>query len=252
MKIDKYRKMAGNKYEVVVDGVSYKMYDDVIVHSELLRKKNINSDEFNKIIKYNDSLEAYYKAISYIQKKLRTEKEIEKYLGKNYDDCVIRETINKLKNEGYLNREAYIKSYMSDQVYLGSNGPDKIKRDLLQLGFNEEEIDKIREEYDDKVWLDKLNKIIDKKLLINHKYSENKLKEKIVYDLSNMGYPRWMIEDVLDGKKIVVNDDVIIKEYDKLYRKYSKKYSDKELDYQLKMRLLQKGFTSEEIENLRK
>jgi len=249
MKIEKYRKLTGNKYEVVVDGIVYKMYDDVIVHYELLRNKNIGDGEFKKIVSYNDQLEAYYKAIGYITKKMRTEKEIEKYLGK-YDKEIIKETIEKLKKDGYLDDELYLKSYISDQVYLGNSGPNKIRRDLKQLGFKEEDIDKKLEEYEDKVWIDKIDKIISKKLLVNHKYGKNKLQEKIVYDLGNMGYPRTMIEEVLEGKDIFINDEVIRKEYDKLYVKLGRKYEGRELEYQLRMRLLQRGFSSEEIDIL--
>ena len=128
MKVGKYTKLKSNKYSVEIDGISVKLYDDVIVKYELLRIKEINDKLFKEITEYNDKLEAYYKSLKYITKKLRTEKEIYKYLEKDYDKKTILETIDKLKNSGYLNKELYLKCYISDQVNMNLVGPNKIKK----------------------------------------------------------------------------------------------------------------------------
>ena len=104
MKIGKYTKLKSNKYSVVIDDITVKLYDDVIVKYELLRLKEIDDKLFKEITEYNDRLEAYYKSLKYITKKLRTEKEIYKYLDKDYSKEIILETIDKLKRMGYLNK----------------------------------------------------------------------------------------------------------------------------------------------------
>jgi regulatory protein len=109
MKIGKYTKLKDNRYSVKIDDLTIKLYDDVIVKFELLRVKEIDEALFKEITEYNDKLEAYYKSLKYITRKLRTEKEIYKYLEKDYDKRVILETIDRLKNMGYLNREVYLK-----------------------------------------------------------------------------------------------------------------------------------------------
>ena len=46
--------------------------------------------------------------------------------------------------------------------------------------------------------------------------------------------------------KIKIDDqDIMKKEYDKLYKKLSKKYRGKELEYKIKQKLYQKGFYHE-------
>ena len=137
MKIGKYKKLKGNKYSVLIDDITVKLYDDVIVKYELLRLKEIDDKLFKEITEYNDRLEAYYKSLKYITKKLRTEKEIYKYLDKDYSKEIILETIDKLKRMGYLNKELYLKSYLSDQVHMSLNGPNKIEKDLVSLGYDE-------------------------------------------------------------------------------------------------------------------
>ena len=61
-----------------------------------------------------------------------------------------------------------------------------------------------------------------------------------------------MIEESILNFTFTLDDEIIQKEYKKLFNKLSKKYETPDLEYQIKMRLLQKGFTSEEINNIKK
>ena len=244
MKIGKYTKLKSNKYSVVIDDITVKLYDDVIVKYELLRLKEIDDKLFKEITEYNDRLEAYYKSLKYITKKLRTEKEIYKYLDKDYSKEIILETIDKLKRMGYLNKELYLKSYLSDQVHMSLNGP----KDLVSLGYEEDEIKESIESIDNDIWLDKVQKIVNKKIKSNRNLGSNKLKEKLVYDLSNMGYYKWMIEDIIHSTEFSSDSNILEKEYNKLYARLSRKFDGSSIDYQIRMKLLQNGFYSSEID----
>lgn len=248
MKIGKYTKLKSNKYSVVIDDITVKLYDDVIVKYELLRLKEIDEKLFKEITEYNDRLEAYYKALKYITKKLRTEKEIYKFLDKDYNKDIILETIDKLKRMGYLNKDLYLKSYLSDQIHMTLNGPNKIKKALVSLGYEEDEFKDSIDNIDSDVWFYKIEKIVNKKIKSNRNLGSNKLKEKIVYDLSNLGFYKWMIEDVIHGTEFGSNINILEKEYNKLYTKLSRKFDDSSIDYQIRMKLLQKGFYSSEID----
>ncbi len=250
MKIGKYTKLKGNKYSVKIDDITVKLYDDVIVKYELLRVKDIDEQLFKEIIEYNDKLEAYYKSLKYITKKLRTEKEIYKYLEKDYDSKIIKETIERLKKYGYLNKELYLKSYLLDQIHLTLNGPNKIKKDLVSLGYSEEEIIPLIEDIDNDEWFTKIQKLVNKRINSNRNLGNSKLKEKIVYDLGNLGYYKWMIEEILDSSEFKDNSNILDKEYRKYYNKLSKKFDGSSLDYQVKVKLLQRGFSSYEIDQL--
>jgi regulatory protein len=180
---------------------------------------------------------------------MRSEWELKKYLSRKYEDDIINETISKLKKDGYINRELYIKCYVDDAVTLSNDGPNKIRKNLSKLGFFDDEMEYVTE-IEDEVWLNKLDKIISKKINSNHRYSNNKLKEKLLYDLSNEGYYKWMIEQVIKSKEFKEDDTLVQKEYDKLFRKLSRKYDGSELSYQIKQRLYVKGFNSNEIEKV--
>ena len=119
MKILKFSKLKSNRYNVTLeDGEVLKLYDDVIVKYSLIRYKEIKDEELDDLIKYNESLDAYYSALRYLTIKLRSEVELKKYLSKKYESDVIKDTIDKLKKDGYLNRELYIKCYINDQIAL--------------------------------------------------------------------------------------------------------------------------------------
>lgn len=250
MKIEKYTKLKDNRYNVLIDNEEYKLYDDVIIKYELLRNKEIDDTLFKEIIKYNNKLEAYYKALRYITKKQRTEKEIRDYLVKDYSHKTTEETIEKLKETGYLNKELYLKCYLTDQVNLSNHGPNKIKKDLLKLGFSLEEIEDKLKEINNEVWLDKASKIVKKKISTNHSYSNSKLKEKVLYDLTSMGYYKEMIEDIIAKNDFSPSLDLISKEYNKAKVKLAKKYEGYELESKIVAKLLSKGFYYEDIKRI--
>lgn len=253
MKIGKYTKLKGNKYSVKIDDLTIKLYDDVIVKFELLRLKEIDESLFKEITEYNDKLEAYYKSLKYITRKLRTEKEIYKYLEKDYDKEVILETINRLKKMGYLNKEVYLKCFITDQLNMYLVGPNRIRKDLVSLGYKEEEFNQMIDDIDDDIWFQKIEKLVKKKIASNRNLGNSKLKEKISFDLSNLGFYKWMIEEVIHNSEFKDNSNILEKEYNKFYNKFynklSRKFDGSTLDYQVRIKLLQKGFSSSEIDN---
>lgn len=248
MEIKKFKKLKNNIYELELDnGSLVKLYDDVIVKYSLLINKKIDSKLLDEITKYNTSLDAYYLSLKYISKKLRCEKEIEKYLTKlEFNKDVIDKTISKLNKDGYLKHDIYIKSYINDIYNFNNYGPDKIIFNLKELGFNLNEIEPYLE---DKDFRSKAIKIIDKKVKANHKLSNYMLKQNISNYLINLGYPKDIFYDYLDNIKIN-NKDILVKEASNYIKKYSKKYENKELLYFVKDKLYKKGYNSDEIDEV--
>lgn len=195
MEIKSYKKLHSNLYEVSFDDEKIKLYDDIIIKYNLLLKKEIDKRTWQQVIKENDSLMAYYKALKYLNIKLRSEKEIANYLKKlSIDDNEVLNTINKLKKEGYLNNDLYLKSYINDQINLSMHGPYKIKNSLINLGFKEGEIDSYLNNIDKDIWENKIKKIITKRKKLAKKAN---FKEKTYIYLFNLGYENSMIYNLL-------------------------------------------------------
>ena len=248
MKILKYKKVNGNKYSLELDNKeSIKLYDDTIIHFDLLRIKNI--EDLEEIYIYDKDMEAYYKSVNYLNRKMRTSKEIRKYL-EDYPSKTIEKTVERLNKEGYLNDSRYLKVYIANQISISSYGPYKITKKSMDLGFNKDEIKIELDQYDNKIFLDKIEKLIDKKIKSNNKYSSNRLKEKIIIDLVNNGYDKTDIINILNTKTIKSEKSILEKEYNKAFKILSKKYEKYELETKLLTKLLAKGFYYDDIKEI--
>lgn len=242
MKIEKYRFLSNGRYEVVIDNQKYIIYEDIILKNNLLSKKDITKSFLDELLINNSFYEAYYKAVSYINMKLRTKKEIESYLKKSsFNTKVIKDVLIKLEEENYINDDVYSKAYIHDQMILKMVGPNKIKADLVKMGLKEDIIVNNLDVYSKEKELEKLEKIIPKLINNNKNKSSSYLKNKILNDLLNKGFTKEYIITILEKQKFD-DSNIYKKEYDKLYKKLSKKYSGNELEFKIKQKLYAKGF----------
>lgn len=246
MKIVAYKKKKNNLYELTLSNKDkINLYDDVILKYELLLKKEIDKKLLKEIIKDNSYLESYYVALKYINIKLRTEQEIRNKL-KDYNKDIIEYSINRLKQEGYLNNDLYIKSYINDSINLKMIGKNKILYDLKKLGFKEVDILNYLNTFDDEIFINKIDKYINKRISTNHNMSSYKLRQKIMQELVNKGFHKEDINNVLNRFNNIDDNSIYEKEYIKIKKKLSKKYNGEELEYQIKNKLYQKGFKRSE------
>ena len=229
MNITRYKFLGNGRYEVVIDNDRYIIYEDIILKYNILGKGNISVSELNTYLKDNIFYEAYYKAVKYINVKLRTSKEIFDYLVKaGYDVSFVPKVVDKIIKDGYINEDVYTECYINDQINLKVVGPLRIEKDLLGLGISKSVISKYIGNY-------------SKEIKLNSNKSSYVLKNKILISLVNKGFYKDDIVRCLDN--VVIDDSLMYeKEYKKTYDKLSKKYSGKELEYKVKQKMYQKGF----------
>lgn len=250
MRINKFKKVSANKYRIYFDNNSLVVYEDVILKYNLLYKKDIDSDLLLKIDKDNLKASIYDVSLKYISIRMRSIKEMREYLNrKKFDKKDIEDTINKLINNGLLNDKKFAISFVNDKIHLTNNGIDKIKKDLENLGVEENYINEAICNIDKNILLDKLNKIIEKEIRLNTKLPIGKMKNKIINRCINLGYKLEDINNILDNYDLVSTSN-IKNDYDKLYDKYHNKYDEYKLKNVLKSKLYQKGYTIEEINKI--
>lgn len=244
MKIEKIIKKKSNLYQILLsDNTSLSFYDDTIINYNLLIKKEFDDKKLQEMLKYNNEIDAYYKALTYIKSKLRTKKEITNKLNKlRYPHDTIKNVIDKLEKQKYLNDDLYIKSYIADQVNLSLKGPNKIMYELEKLGFKRELIILYLENYDNNLWQERCQKIIAKKIKNNHNYSKKILQNKLKIELTNLGYNQELFNNLVNNISYEDDDIILEKEIKKAIRKYSSKYNGKDLETKVKMYLYTKGF----------
>ena len=250
MHINKITKLKDNKYRIILEDNSLITYDNVILENDLLYKKNIDRELYKKIIKDTNYYDIYNKVVKYVMKKLRSEKEILIYLDKfeiNSEDK--NSIIRKLKSINLINDNDYCAAYINDKVYLGKDGINKIKKDLLNQNIPLDVIDNNISKIDNSLMNERLEKLIIKKIKLNNKYSNSYLKQKVLNDMINKGYNKEDVLLIID-KYLNEDDDILEKEITRLYNKLSVKYTGYDLLSKLKQKLIQKGFQMDKINKI--
>lgn len=242
MKINKYKKVGKNKYKVYFDNNEIILFEDVILKYDLLLLKDVSLELLDKIIDENKFYEAYDMSLNYIETKMRNKSEIIKYLKrKDYSDELINKVISKLVDLKILDDKLYIQAFINDKINLSNDGPYKIKKSLLELEFNENEIDNYLNNFDESIWENKLIKIVNKKKKLMDNKSYYMFITKLKNDLFNLGYDKYMIDNILVNIKYESN--ALEKDYNRALRKYNDK--NKIINY-----LLRKGYNYDEIMNI--
>ena len=244
MKIDKIKKN-GSKYKLYLDdNTVINTFDEVIIKNNLLFKKELDINLISKIHLESEYYNVYNKVLKLIDKRIRSEYEIEKYLLKeNFEKK--EKMIQELKEKGFINDELFVKAFVSDKIHLSNNGKAKIKNELLMHRIDEKIIDLELSKIEDEALIPKIDKIILKKINSNKKDSEYILKQKIINYLVNLGYEKSLIESRMQQFNFVNQN--LDKEMDKIYNKLALKYSGNELANKFKQKLYTKGFKSLEI-----
>lgn len=248
-KISKIKKI-NNKYTIILsDNSSLSFYSDTLIKYNLLKPREISDKELEEVINYNNYIETYNKALTYISYKQRTKKEIKDKLC-NYSIDVIDKVIKKLDELSLLDEKKYIEAFINDQINLGNKGPFYIKKELKKLNINIDYIDEILNNINEDVWIEKVKKLVDKKINTNKKLPKGRLLLKIKNDLILLGYSKNIIDKVLSNIIIEEDNEVIEMAFDNEYKRLSKKYKDKELEKKVKYNLYKKGFSLERIEEI--
>lgn len=245
MKIKAIKKQKNGKYKLELeDKSSIDIYGDVILNNDILYEKEINDNLLEIINKENSFFEIYNKLVKDISKKFKTEYEVRKKLiDYNLPDVNIESIINKLKNNGLINDERYVKSYIHDRIKFSNDGPYKIKLELEKKSVDSSIIEKELSLIEHSIYDEKIKNYVLKKTFNNNKYSTSMLKKKISNELYLLGYDSFNIDDYM-----TCNDDIsLTHEFNKLYVKYASKYDEIKLKEVITRKLLQKGFFRENI-----
>ena len=240
MKINKYKKLKSNKYEVTLENNdTIILYEDVILKEELLLKKEIV--DLDRITEINNEYEVYEVALRYLNHHVLSVKGMKEYLlKKKYDLQIVDKIVDKLKCKGYLDDEYYAKCYISDHINLSNDGPYKMIKHLEELDITSDIYAQYLSKYND-TWKDRIEKYINKNLKTNKK-STYFFKSKMLMNLINLGYEKEMINDCLSHIVIDNLDDLKEIEKNKIRKKLERKYSGDELERKIKEKLYQKGF----------
>lgn len=201
MKIEKYELTKKNIYNVYLsNGEVLELNGKVITDNELLIKKDIDNELYDKLKRDNTICILADTSVKYIDRRLRSINELRDYLkNKEEDTIIIEEVIDKLIDYKYLDDDRFTKAFIKDKLNFTNWGDYKIKNELKRLGVNEEIIYNNMTSIDDNIYYERINKIIDKDLSTNKKYSGIKLKNKIYNHLLTLGYSKEKVISIINN-----------------------------------------------------
>lgn len=201
MEIVKYELTKKNIYNVYLsNGEVLELDESVITNNELLLKKRIDYDLYDKLKRDNKICILVNASIKYINVRLRSIKEIKDYLLKKEDDTdLIDEVISRLMKMGYLDDRRFTEAYIKDKLNFTSWGDYKIINELNKLGISSLDIENNIDLLNDDILNERMRKIIDKDIRTNKKYSGLKLKNKIYNHLLTSGYSKEKVISLINS-----------------------------------------------------
>ena len=201
MRIEKYELTKKNIYNVYLsNGEVLELNGKVITDNELLIKKDIDNELYDKLKRDNTICILVDTSVKYIDRRLRSINELRDYLkNKEEDTIIIEEVIDKLIDYKYLDDDRFTKAFIKDKLNFTNWGDYKIKNELKRLGVNEEIIYNNMTSIGDNISYERINKIIDKDISTNKKYSGIKLKNKIYNHLLTLGYSKEKVISIINN-----------------------------------------------------
>lgn len=215
-----------NKYVIEFSDSSIEVFEEVIIKFMLLKKRDLELDEYNELLKYSKYVDTLHLCITYL-KKPHTVLETRVYLKKlNLYD---KEVIKKLLDMGLLNDKLYMDIYVDYQSRINLKGPKLIKKELELKGINDD--------FEYPNYEENINKLIDRYL----KNNKDKPTKMLNYSLNNYLITKGY--DKTDNYYYNDDNELIKKDIDKLLIK-NKKLDKNKLRMKLYSSLITKGYDS--------
>ena len=184
---------------------------EVFLRSGLKKNDDISENQLDLLIKENQRFAVRQRAFRYLGRRLLSENELRlKLKQKKYDDIIINEIIEDLKEKNYLNDFEFANVFASENIRNKFWGKNKLKAELMKRGVSNEIIsDVISEKFQDGNDLQNAVDLAEKKykLLALRSLEQNKIKEKLISFLFSKGYEYEIIKEAVE--KLIKSGDEI-------------------------------------------
>jgi regulatory protein len=187
------------KAEVFLDDNSLGIFAvETIITENLKVGKIIDEKVLTDLLLRKETKIAFDKAVDYLSKSMKTQKEIYDYLiAKKFSEDISKIVVDKLVSYKFLDDEEYCKVYVD--YNLKNKGAKKIKFELLKKGVNENIINNELENID-------TNRQIEGAKALASRYMKNKEwdlknKNKLYNHLLSKGYDYEIIQSAIKDLK---------------------------------------------------
>ena len=233
---------------------SLKILLNTFLEFSLYENKELSLKEY-KEIKEKDSF-FRVKDYAYYLLKFRDycEKEMEFSLYKYCENTeYVDKIINELKSKNYINDEAYAK-YAVEKMFTKQYSKARVIKELVNLEINELIIDEYTQNYDEYAILEKRIKTLFNNAYKKKTFEHAKMDvyQKCLVD----GFDTSLVLEILNNtsleneENIEHDNQMLIKDYQKLKRNYQNDCDKKEFQVKLIRKLISKGYSYESINEI--
>ena len=197
MQITEIKKIGkGDRYYLIIDEVrTFVVEAEILARYKLKTFDEIDEDYLNKLLLDNGELACFDRALTYLEKNIKTEKGIRDYLKqKGFLDESVDNAVEKLIEYGYIDDSVYAENYIRTYA-------DKKGRKLLRFELSIKGVDKAIIEAKLEELLDFEDEFASCKELckkyVKNKIVDQKLKQKAYAHLVSKGFSSDIISRVL-------------------------------------------------------
>jgi len=240
------------RYNIFLNGTfAFSVDEAVLAQFRLKKGMEIGENEISEILYADEVRKGYQASIYYLGKRMRTEKEIRKFLQKKeYSDDVIDIVVQKLYKEQYLDDQDFAKAYVRTQIKTTDKGPIVIEEELAQKGVDRDKIVQALEIYGWEEQVNKAKKLTQKVFQRNPKESFLQKKQKAIQLLRRKGFSGDVINEAFADaikKDEEKEKEALFYQAEKAFRRY-RSTSENERLRKVQQFLYRKGFSMEDIQ----
>ena len=172
---------------------------EVFLKSGLKKGDEISEDRFSLLIEQNKLFHIKQRAFRLLGRRMHSASELRRKLwNKDYEQKLIDEVIQDLKNNGYLNDEDFIREFVAEKTTTKNWSTKKVKTELLKRGIDNKLIDEMLKGKQGDSEIENAMKLAKKKYdqLIKKNLEAKDLRNKLSAFLFSKGFEYDLIKEV--------------------------------------------------------
>lgn len=232
------------------DDTTMKLHQDTVFKYGLLNAKTLDKPTFTAMKKDDEINTLTQKALDELAKKQLARRGLYRALKPYGEPASINTVLDQLEQNGYLDDEKALNRTVDDAIEFGSDGPVKLKHQLIKDGFETAAVLEALSRFDETLQQEKIRVLISRALRLGANITRQKLKERLMRNLYNKGYEPDVFMPVIEQELQATDLDetaLLEKRLTALKGKYDlKDHKDKQ---KLIQKLMREGFTYESIKS---
>ncbi|MFD1020615.1 recombination regulator RecX [Thalassobacillus hwangdonensis] len=252
------QKKKKNRYNIFLENAGGEKYgfsvdEDILVNYHLHKGMDLDAETIEQLVERDTVHKSFTLAINYLSYRMRSEKEIRKYLDdKEVEPEQIDEVVDRLYEQKLLDDMEFAKALVRTRINTSSKGPFMVKKDLIEKGVAASTAEEALTFYTFDKQYEKAMKFAEKKMRHGGRKSYRQQIQNLQQTLMQKGFKNDVIQEVVANLESDQGEDeewqAVVYQGEKILQKYARKAEGYELKHKVKGALYRKGFDFDAID----